>query len=98
MKCNGWDCDKELTGGLDTFGLPGEPLCWNCYATRNAEAGEAHYGLGPHVHEVDSETGQMTTMFLQKNWVELVDDGLFMPDPDAPGCGVWTPTPLPGWR
>jgi hypothetical protein len=22
-------CDKELTGGLDTFGLPQAPLCWN---------------------------------------------------------------------
>ena len=93
MRCNGWDCDEELTGGLDTFGLPGEPLCWDCYAERNAEAGEAHYGLGPHVHEVDPETGQMTTAFLP-----LPDGDEFMPDPDAPGCGVWTPKPLPGWR
>lgn len=25
-------CDALLTGGLDTFGAPSEPLCWQCYA------------------------------------------------------------------
>ena len=90
IRCD--SCGKMLTGGLDTFGLPGEPLCWDCYAERNAEASEAHYGLGPHVHHVDGK-GRMTTQFLP-----LPDADEFMPDPDAPGCGVWTPKALPGWR
>jgi hypothetical protein len=91
MNC--YNCDKPLTGGLDTFGLVNEELCWDCYATRNAEAGEPVYGLGPHVHDLDPETGAMTTTFLDQS---LTDD--FMPDPDAPGLGVWMPPALPGWR
>lgn len=90
MNCQ--DCGKPLTSGLDTFGWVNEELCWDCYATRNAEAGEPHYGLGPHVHDFDPETGAMTTTFLP------VDDEEFMPDPDAPGLGVWMPKALPGWR
>lgn len=90
MTCS--DCGQPLTGRLDTFGLPGEPLCWDCYAQRNAEAGEPVYGLGPHVHHIDEE-GRLTTTFLDQSPTEE-----FMPDPDAPGLGVWMPPSLPGWR
>lgn len=91
MRCTA--CETELEGGLDTFGSVHEPMCWSCYAEMNAEAGEPVYGLGPHEHRIDPGTGQMTTTFLDQAPTDT-----FMPDPDAPGLGVWMPRPLPGWR
>lgn len=87
-------CGKQLTGGIDTFGLPNEPMCWNCYAGLNGGDGfDAVYGLGPHVHTFNPETGQMTTMFLDQSPTDE-----FMPDPDAPGLGVWVRRVPIGWR
>ena len=82
-------CEKPLTGGLDTYGAHNEPMCWDCYAELSSEAGETYYGLAPHVHHVD-EQGRMTTEFLP---LTDKDKERFMPDPDAPGCGVWS---MPG--
>ena len=86
-------CGKGLENGLDTFGSVQDPMCWDCYAECNAEQGEPVYGLGPHVHDIDPDTGRMTTTFLDQSPTEE-----FMPDSDAPGLGVWIPKKLPGWR
>ena len=59
--------------------------------------GTFHSGLSSHLTTcslyVHNETGQMTTTFLNQSPTEE-----FMPDPDAPGLGVWIPKKLPGWR
>lgn len=81
-------CRKPLNGLLDTFGLPGSPTCWSCYAELGSQP---VYGLGPHVHHFGPD-GRVTTEFLDQS---PTDD--FMPDPDAPGLGIWT-SRLPGWR
>ncbi len=91
MKCT--DCHETLTGGLDTFGLHNEPLCWRCYAERVGEGGESVYGLGPHTHEFDPETGVIKTILGDQSPTDE-----FMPDPDAPGLGVWISEVPPGWR
>jgi len=80
-------CHKPLNGLLDTFGPPGSPTCWSCYAELAGEESQPVYGLGPHVHHFH-EDGSVTTEFLDQS-----PTGDFMPDPDAPGLGVWT-----GWR
>ena len=93
MKCM---CGKELRGELDTFGPVEMPLCWECFLSKRWQygpgIGESWYGLAPHHHRPGPVIG--STVF---DPVEYDADGLyredgltFMPDPDAPGCGIWT--------
>ena len=98
-------CDKPLTGGLDTYGWPGN-LCWDCYAEWNSQtvAGRAYYGLGPHHHDL-SITGSIIGSTVLDPLPEpnadgeyIIDNQVFIPDPDAPGLGIWEYRPLPGWR
>ena len=102
-------CAKPLTGGTDTFGWPGD-WCWDCYAQDNAgqlyDAGEYHswYGLAPHHHDL-SITGSIIGSTVldplpapNTDGEYVVGNATFVPDPDAPGLGIWTQRPLPGWR
>ena len=52
-----------LSGGLDTYGLPGAEMCWPCYSADNAQEqkGDSWYGLAPHQH-VLAEDGSICTV------------------------------------
>jgi hypothetical protein len=101
IKCS--VCQRPLANGLDTFGLAHFPSCWDCYAEGNGQ-GETIYGLGPHHHDL-SKTGTLigSTVFdplpePNEQGEYVIDGDVFIPDPDAPGLGVWVIRPLPGWR
>jgi len=59
------------------------------------EYNEPVYGLGPHHHiiEENEQTGEVSiqTVFHDE------DDPEFIPDPDAPGLGVWV-RQAKGWK
>ena len=79
-------------------------MCWECYAEGNNHEGESHYGLGPHEHSYDKDGNILIggTRFLPlpergENDIYDLGDTWFWPDPEAPGCGIITPKPVPGW-
>ena len=97
-------CDRVLRGDVDTFGELRNPMCWNCYAETNAEGGQPYDGIAPHHHDL-SQTGSFigSTVFedlvLNENGeIELEDGTVFIPDPEAPGCGIYIPPVPVGWH
>lgn len=85
-------CGQELTGRLDTFGARDAPMCWTCHSEMASEGTQPYYGLGPHHHDLT-----ITGSYIGSTVFDAQDDPEFMPDPDAPGLGVWYPKAL-GWR
>ncbi|MCC6458032.1 MAG: hypothetical protein IT328_23965 [Caldilineaceae bacterium] len=97
-------CQKPLAGGTDTFGDIWQPFCWICYAELNSGPQGQWYGLAPHHHDL-SITGSIigSTVFdplpePNANGEYVMGDQTFMPDPHAPGLGIWEQRALPGWR
>jgi len=97
-------CDVPLRNATDTFGEWNYPMCWDCYAGLVGENEETWYGLAPHHHDL-TITGSVigSTVFdpLPERGVNGeydLGDRTFMPDPEAPGCGVWTRKIMAGWR
>jgi hypothetical protein len=89
-------CGKELTGSIDTFGAIGQEVCQSCWLEHgNAEVDmpDVWYGLAPHVHQYDANgniiIGGTKILYEGKEPIE-VDGATFCPDPESPGCGVWT--------
>ncbi len=56
MKTQCTCCQKELTGGTDTFGDVQHPMCQVCYL---ALASQRYEPLYIHTIRVDEETGQV---------------------------------------
>jgi hypothetical protein len=81
-------CGVELTGGIDTFGDVNLEMCRSCWFETQTNV-ETWYGLAPHKHTYDEQGNIIIggTVFTG----EPIPEGCtFTPDPDAPGCGIWT--------
>lgn len=45
-------CQAVLQGELDTFGAPGEEICYECWSEDiDADDTFGHYGMAPHHHD-----------------------------------------------
>lgn len=97
MKCI--CCDKELAGGLDTYGEVGQEMCWDCHSAFLDDEEEINewYGLAPHHHDM-TLTGSFigSTVFdplpePNANGEYEIEPGLFFrPDPEVDGsAGMW---------
>ena len=103
MQCT--SCEKQLRGGTDTFGDVNCPFCWQCYSSLVGEGGFGqYYGLAPHHHDL-TITGSIIGSTVLDPLPEPNADGeyiignqVFMPDPEAPGLGIWEYRAIPGWR
>lgn len=88
-------CDKPLTGGLDTFGPQGQEVCQEHWLEKgdDPDMPDTWYGLAPHEHTYDKD-GKIiigATKFTGDPTQPIEIDGYtFYPDPEAPGCGVWS--------
>jgi hypothetical protein len=89
-------CDKELTRLIDMYGS--DPiLCQSCWLAGEDEMSEPWYGLGPHEHTFDADgrivIGGTKALPLPKPEPDgsyKIGGLRFVPDPDAPGCGIWS--------
>jgi hypothetical protein len=102
-------CGKPIQG-TEIFGRDDCPKCWLCYS-ENAGSDEPEpeddvwYGLAPHHHDL-TRTGSVlgSTVFdplpepNEKGEIVLADGTVFVPDPDAPGCGTYYRNRPAGWR
>lgn len=97
-------CQTPLTGGLDTYGDAGSPLCWDCYAYINAGPQGEWYGLAPHHHDLSITGSILGSTVLDPlpapnaDGEYIIEQQVFVPDPHAKGLGIWSHRPLPGWR
>ena len=93
-------CERELVGGLDTFGPIGLEMCWDCWKVAGDEPEwawvDAVYGLAPHFHTYDWQGNLIIggTRFLElpacdDSGLIAVREQFFMPDPDCLGLGTW---------
>jgi hypothetical protein len=95
-------CNDPLPRSIDEYGVIGAEVCQVCYLKvgDDLEIPETWYGLGPHTHSYD-ENGMIIiggTTFdplpePETDGSYLVNGARFVPDPKAPGCGVWSRMP-----
>lgn len=102
LKCKACQC--ELSGGLDTYGAPGQELCQQDWLALSYEAEQVErtwYGLAPHHHDL-TITGSIigSTVFdplpEEKNEYgeRIIEPGLyFLPEDETGGyMGLWRDT------
>lgn len=92
-------CGKKLSDGVDTFGPVNQEMCWECWSSLgdDSDMPDSWYGLAPHDHAYDANgqiiIGGTTFKSLPKpdqNGDYIIGNLIFTPDPDAPGCGIWS--------
>jgi hypothetical protein len=85
-------CQSPLRGELDTFGEPGQEICYDCWVDL-PEQNETWYGMAPHHHDL-TLTGSFigSTVFdaipePDANGVIVLSDGrFFVPDAEVDGA------------
>lgn len=104
MRVNDMECTvcHKPIAGFEIFGKTGFEMCFDhwidCMIADVAESSgkDSWYGLGPHVHSYDDNgniliggTRFMTLPEPNADGYIIIDGLLFIPDPDAPGLGIW---------
>lgn len=91
-------CGIELTGEIDTFGLIGQEMCWDCWSSEQ-DYDDSYYGMAPHHHDLSITGSYIGSTILdplpERNengayWIESAQMW-FRPDLEVDGAmGVWS--------
>jgi hypothetical protein len=83
-------CGKRIRD-LEIYG---DGMCWEHHSELAAEYHQSYYGLAPHTHG-PGIIG--TTQLDYEATRRAIANDEFIPDPDAPGLGIWTLKGI-GWK